>query len=269
MSSYFYVGYTDSNSTTNFATPVETSNPWTSTTSSTVVVPGALGATGSGTWTYFVIDSSTSITSGCTGSTGGLNSNYVAVTSNSYLYTYISGMGGTGAAGSVGGGGGGFGAACLNMNYPVTAVVSGEIAAFHGQNYTSGTVGSTGLSISAGWGATGATGDTGEPGASNSSLEWDGAAIGLTGTNQSISSNIGFCIGGVGGQGSLGGVNMGPSFNTLPSGSPNWIGSTGSTGAEGSSNEYQIQMADGLWYAMPSANAAAAPSSILFSVYNF
>jgi len=269
--SYFYVGYTDSNSNDNFATPY-TTNPWNNNnTSTTVVVPGASGATGSGTWTYFVIDSANTITSGCTGSTGGLKSNYVAVTPNSYLYTYISGMGGTvTAGGGVGPGGGGFGAACLDMNYPVSGVLTGETANFQGQNYTSGTLGATGVSISAGFGATGKLGDTGAPGAFNSSLGWEGSTTGLTGTCQYISSNIGFCIGGVGGQGSLGGVNMGPSFNTLPSGSPNWIGSTGSTGTSGSSNEYQIQMADGLWYAMPSANSgtSAANSSILFSVYN-
>jgi hypothetical protein len=267
--SYFYVSYTDSNDDTKFATPY-TTNPWNNnSTSTTVVVPGASGSTGPGTWTYFVIDSANTITSGCTGSTGIPPSNNVEVSSDSYLYTYISGMGGTVTSGGVGPGGGGFGAACLDMNYPVSGVLTGEIATFQGRNYTSETLGATGVYISAGFGATGELGDTGAPGASNSSL-WFGSTAGLTGSNQSISSNIGFCIGGVGGQGSFGGVNMGPSYNTLPLGSPNWIGSTGSTGTSDSSNEYQIQMADGLWYAMPSANSGtnAANSSILFSVYN-
>ena len=224
------------------------------------------------------------------------------VNSNSVLYVYISGTSGTGVTGGGGGGTGGFAAACLNITYPVVACLNiknnQNLSGFIGVDYTldtdmevsstyllaqlrSGESSNYTISVYSGSGCDTTSADGGD-GSNILAIGTDVLDIESRGVEissyilylstldsvQSVSPNIAFCIGGVGGQPATGGT-AGSSYNTLPTGYPNWIGSTGSTGTSGSTNEFNITMADGTLYPMPSSIAGtnAATSSILFAIF--
>jgi hypothetical protein len=229
--------------------------------------------------------------------------NYIEL-NNSYVYVYIAGIGGTSQSGYGGGGTGGFAAACMNPTYSISAELNDNniSTSFCGVDWTqtiyvptlpttittptlpttitTPTLPTTittptlpGINIYCGAGnnsdtAGGASGalnlqdDTVvQPGVSAGSFIVYGSS---TMSEQSIPSNIAFCIGGVGGQPNTGSTNVGNSYTTLPSGSPNWISSS-----TDSSGIFYIKMADGTSYLMPSSPAAenAVNSSILFAIF--
>jgi hypothetical protein len=258
---------------------VSTTNPWTNKSSTTAILPTNTDTDPvptSGTWAYFVVDyyESYSPTYTETTTTVPSQSNYTIFASNSVLYVYILGNGGVYSSPSCGGGGtGGFGAACYNptTTYSVSCGFgSSTNPTFMGGVPYSETSGQL-IDVFVGSGSNTSTSDGG-----------NGAIIGNTSTTvidssyitynnntyQAVNSsdtiiNAAVCIGGVGGQPYTGSTTVGTSYNTLPTGSPNWISITDTNGI------FNIIMADGTSYPMPSSpyGTSGANSSILFAVF--
>jgi hypothetical protein len=300
---YFYVMYQSSGNSMSYATLYTTCNPWNNLSSTTAILPSTSGTTvTSGTWSYFSVESAGSINS--VESAGSIisyfstsaptsTSDYIALT-NSYLYVYTSGIGGTSQSGYGGAGTGGLAAACFNPTWGGSSALDiNDITAFGGIDWTqpnyvaptpyppppshsppppppSDSPPPPILNIYVGAGSI----SSGVDGASGALALPEGTSVQVgvtpgsyisyneTSSEQVIDQDIAFCIGGVGGQADTGGT-IGSSSNTLPTGSPNWISSSTVNGV------FNIIMADGTLYPMPSSPAAtsAATSSVLFAIF--
>ena len=285
---YFCVQYQNSGNTTANATSYSL-NPWTSTSSTTAILPTTNGtSTTQGTWVYYCVDFielNWAISSYWLPSNTSESIPLEAVElTNSYLYVYTLGSGGTSSNGCGGGGTGGLAGGCFNPTWGISAGFDNTNSAVGGADYTQ-------------------TNNNGEPpsitnpgptstnfyagnGSSSSSIDGGNGSVFLPSTNvydissttpgsyilpptgsvtvtvQAVSSNIGFCIGGVGGQ-PASGSNYGTSTTALPEGSPNWVSSQTTTGV------YQIMLADGTYFSMPAspAGTSAQAGSVLFAIF--
>jgi hypothetical protein len=292
---YFCVQYQNTSNSTANATSYSL-NPWTSTSSTTAILPTTTTngtSTTQGTWVYYCVDFielNWAISSyWLPGNTSESIPSEAVELTNSYLYVYTLGSGGTSSNGCGGGGTGGLAGGCFNPTWGISAVFNNTNSAVGGADYTqtnndgeppsTTNPGPTSTNFYAG------NGSSSSSSSSSSSIDGGNGSVVLPSTNvddissttpgsyilpptgsvtaQAVSSNIGFCIGGVGGQ-PASGSNYGTSTTALPEGSPNWVSSqTTTTGV------YQIMLADGTYFSMPAspAGTSAQAGSVLFAIF--
>ena len=291
MATYYYVSYGGVNSETydNYCQWYST-NPWTNTSSSKLYTynnSGDVTNKTKGTWKYatfsYTNDSAQGMGNYMDEEPDINNSKYIKVDSSTdSLYVYLLGQGGTSTTTDGGGGGGGFGAICANMtqynlcyfgnSYTPSSYSCCPYNKNNWSSYQSFIYAGTGYNATSSSGGNGAdyltTSQSTQPssincsytGYTDSSNQYD-----VTNTySDTIDHNVGFVTGGPGGMPvpETDGTEA-TSYPTLPSGCPNWITSTTSSGS------FTIIMADGTSYEMSNASAGtnSPVSAILFAIF--